>query len=189
MSVRRAESLARTVRNLQGTTTMKSLHGKTALTALLVASTAIAACQQKAAEPAAVAVISEADANKVVDATLADWQSMDAAKIDAWYAPDVVGFDATVPDLSTDRANWTKIQQGFADMKFDKIDVTARKLQILDGEDFILSTMANLTSSTGPTKAASIRCTDVFRKQADGSFLIVNEHCSMVPAAPAKATA
>jgi len=171
-----------------GTIIMKSSHNKAALAAFLVASTAIAACQQKAAEPAepaAAAPISEADANKVVDATLADWQSMDAAKIDAGYAPDVVGFDATVPDLSTDRANWTKIQQGFAGMKFDKIDVTARELQILDGEDFILSTMANLTSTDGPTKAASIRCTDVFRKQADGNFLIVNEHCSTVPAAPA----
>ena len=171
---------------------MKSLTNKAALVALLVASTAIAACQQKAAEPAepaVAAVISESDANKVVDSTLATWQSMDGAKIDALYSPDVVGFDVAVPDLSTDRANWTKIQQGFADMKFDKVDVTARKLQILDGEDFILSTVANLTSTSGPTKPMSIRCTDVFRKQADSSFLIVNEHCSAVPVAAAPAAA
>jgi ketosteroid isomerase-like protein len=171
---------------------MKSSQSKVAIVALLIASTASAACQQKAAEPAEQAesaTISESDANQVVDTTLVAWQSMDAAKIDALYSPDVVGFDVAVPDLSTDRANWTKIQQGFADMKFDKVDVTARKLQILDGEDFILSTMANVTSSTGPTKAASIRCTDVFRKQADGKFLIVNEHCSAVPVAPAKASA
>ena len=124
---------------------------KAALAALLAASTAIAACQQKAAaptEPSATETISESDANKVVDSTLAAWQSMDAAKIDALYSPDVVGFDVSAPDLSTDRANWTKIQKSFADMKFDKVDVTARKVQILDGEDFILSTMANLTSTT-----------------------------------------
>ena len=30
----------------------------------------------------------------------------------------------------------------------------------------------------------TIRCTDVFRKQEDGKFLIVNEHCSAVPVAP-----
>jgi ketosteroid isomerase-like protein len=133
----------------------------------------------------AAAMISDADAAKVTDATVAAWQSMDAAKIDALYAPDVVGFDVSAAPLSTDRANWTKLQQGFAAMKFDHAAITQSKTQILDGEDFIFSTVANLTSTAGKVKALSIRCTDVFRKQADGKFLIVNEHCSAVPGAKA----
>jgi ketosteroid isomerase-like protein len=131
------------------------------------------------------AMISSADAAKATDATVAAWQSMDAAKIDALYAPDVVGFDVSAPPLSTDRANWTKLQQGFAAMKFDHATVTRSKTQILDGEDFVFSSVANLTSTAGPVKAMAIRCTDVFRKQADGRFLIVNEHCSAVPGAKA----
>jgi ketosteroid isomerase-like protein len=131
------------------------------------------------------AMISDADAAKITDATVAAWQTMDAAKIDALYAPDVVGFDVSAAPLSTDRANWTKLQQGFAAMKFDKATVTQSKTQILDGDDFIFSSVANLTSTAGSVKALSLRCTDVFHKQADGKFLIVNEHCSAVPCAKA----
>lgn len=127
------------------------------------------------------APLSDASAKAVTDATVATWASMDAAKIDALYAPDVVGFDVFAAPLSTDRANWTKNQQGFAAAKFDKVGVTSSKTQILDDEDFVFSSVADATSSTGPMKALTVRCTDVFRKQADGKFLIVNEHCSVPP--------
>ncbi len=158
------------------------------LTVALGAVSATTACHRdrddgdKHGEHAAT-MISDADAAMVTDATVAAWQSMDAAKIDALYAPDIVGFDVAAAPLSTDRANWTKLQQGFAAMKFDHAAVTQSKTQILDGEDFIFSSVANLTSTAGSVKALSIRCTDVFRKQADGKFLIVNEHCSTVPGA------
>ena len=158
------------------------------LTVALGAVSATTACHRddgdKHGEHAAT-MISDADAAKVTDATVAAWQSMDAAKIDALYAPDVVGFDVAAAPLSTDRANWTKLQQGFAAMKFDHATITQSKTQILDGEDFIFSSVANLTSTAGSVKALAIRCTDVFRKQADGKFLIVNEHCSAVPGAKA----
>ncbi|HEV2595236.1 MAG TPA: nuclear transport factor 2 family protein [Sphingomicrobium sp.] len=127
--------------------------------------------------------ISDTDAAKVTDATVAAWQSMDAGKIDALYAPDVVGFDVSAPSLSTDRANWTKLQQSFAAMKFDHATITQSKTQILDRDVFVFSSVANLTSTAGSVKAMTIRCTDVFRKQADEKFLIVNEHCSAVPGA------
>ena len=131
------------------------------------------------------AMISDAEAAKVTGATVAAWQSADAAKIDALYAPDVVGFDVSAPSLSTDRANWTKLQQSFAAMKFDHATITQSKTQILDGDVFVYSSVANLTSTAGSVKAMSLRCTDVFRRQADDKFLIVNEHCSGVPGAKA----
>jgi ketosteroid isomerase-like protein len=127
------------------------------------------------------ATLSEADAAKITDATVATWQSMDASKIDALYAPDVVGFDVSAAPLSTDRANWTKLQQGFAAMKFDHLAITQSKTQILDSDTFIFSSLGNLTSTAGTVKALPIRCTDVYRKQADDKFLIVNEHCSSPP--------
>jgi ketosteroid isomerase-like protein len=131
------------------------------------------------------ATISDSDAAKVTDATVATWQSMDAAKIDALYAPDVVGFDSSAPAMSTDRANWTKLQQGFAAMKFDHVAVAQSKTQILDGDNFVFSSVSNLTSAAGSVKALSLRCTDVYHRQGDGKFLIVNEHCSAVPGAKA----
>ncbi len=127
------------------------------------------------------AILSDADAAKITDATVATWQSMDASKIDGLYAPDVVGFDVSAAPLSTDRANWTKLQQGFAAMKFDHLAITQSKTQILDPDTFIFSSVGNLTSAAGTVKALPIRCTDVYRKQADDKFLIVNEHCSSVP--------
>ena len=160
------------------------------LTALIAtmslgATVAIAGCQKQTAPQAttadAGAKISESDAATAADATEAVWVSQDAAKIDALYAPDVVGFDPMEAPLSTDRSHWTKLQQGYAAMKFDHKDVRDRKIQVLDGEDFIASGTATLTSKDGPMKTAAMRFTDVYRKQPDGRFLIVNEHISMVP--------
>ena len=38
-------------------------------------------------------------------------------------------------------------------------------------------------SSTMPANNATVRCTDVFQKDASGNWTIVNEHCSPVPKA------
>ncbi|MEO7786453.1 MAG: nuclear transport factor 2 family protein [Sphingomicrobium sp.] len=135
---------------------------------------------EKGAKP-----VTEAEAKAVTEATIAAWTSMDAGKIDAVYAPDVVGFDTFVPALSTDRANWTKNQQGFAAAKLDKETMTQSKIQLVDDRTFIWSSVADMTSSSGTTKPVTIRCTDVFRKQDDGKFLVINEHCSVPPKAAA----
>ena len=124
------------------------------------------------------AMMSDADAAKITDATVATWQSMDAAKIDALYAPDVVGFDVSAAPLSTDRANWTKLQQGFAAMKFDHLAITQSKTQILDGDNSFSHRLGTPTSAAGSVKALSIRCTDVYRKASRRQVLDRNEHCS-----------
>lgn len=151
----------------------------TALAAVLIV-LAAAGCQEKAAEPAAVTV-SEADAAAAADATQAAWATMDVAKIEAPYAKDVVAFDPMVAPLSTTWDNWHKLQQGFADMKFDKFVVADRKIQILDANTFIVSGTADVTSTAGPMKAAKMRFTDVYHKGDDGKWWIVNEHVSLPP--------
>jgi ketosteroid isomerase-like protein len=135
------------------------------------------------AQQAPAAQMSESKAAAIADATQAAWASMDASKIDSAYAPDIVGFDPIAPPLSVDRANWTKLQKGFADMKFDRLTVPDRKIQLIDADSFIVSGTAYFTSKSGPVKAMPMRFTDVYRKQADGRFLIVNEHVSALPAA------
>ena len=158
-----------------------------AVTVSLGAMTLTTACQKPAAnsaEPDAnSAMVSDADATAAADAAQAAWISMDAAKIDAVYAPDVVGFDPVAAPLSTDRANWTKLQQGFAAMKFDHVDVADRKIQILDADTFVVSGTATMTSTDGPVKSMPLRFTDVYHRQADGSWKIANEHTSTVPKA------
>jgi ketosteroid isomerase-like protein len=154
-----------------------------ALSASLCALTVPTACwaQDAPASPPAAMKISDSDAAAAADAAQAAWASMDAAKIDSVYASNVVGFDPVEPPLSTERTNWTKLQQGFAEMKFDHVDLPNRTIQVLDDTTFIVSGTANFTSKDGPVKAMPMRFTDVYQKQADGKFLIVNEHVSQVP--------
>ena len=158
------------------------------LTKTLFATAAVAllgACSQPS-EPAATATtaaLTEADATKVTEATLAAWQSMDAAKIKAVYAPDVVGFDFATAPLVTDRAAWDKAQDAFAAGQIDKITPTAQKVQIIGPDAFIYSMSGTNTSTAKPENNGALRCTDVFHRDASGAWLIVNEHCSAPPKA------
>jgi ketosteroid isomerase-like protein len=158
---------------------MKSMTSKAAL---ITAAVMLAACNQKAEVPAApAAAVSEADATAAADATQVAWVTMDTAKIEAPYAKDIVAFDPVAAPMSTDWDNWHKLQEGFAAAKFDKIDVSDRKIQLLDSDTFVVSGTGTLTGS-GEPKSAVMRFTDVYQKQADGKWLIVNEHVSMAPA-------
>jgi len=165
---------------------MKSIVSKAVL---ISAAAVLAACSQKTAEPAApAAAVTEADAAAAADATQAAWVTMDAAKIEAPYAKDIVAFDPVEAPLSTTWDNWHKLQEGFAAAKFDKVDVADRKIQLLDSDTFVVSGTGTMTGS-GEPKSAVMRFTDVYQKQADGKWLIVNEHVSMAPTTPAPAPA
>ena len=132
----------------------------------------------------AAAPVSEAEANKAADAMVAAWQAQDAAGIKALYASDVVAFDFASPALTTDRAAFDKNQDVFAASKIDKITQVERHIQIPDADDFIVSGTWDDHSAI-PANNGRFRCTDVFHKQADGKWLIINEHCSAAPKAPA----
>ena len=71
-------------------------------------------------------------------------------------------------------------------MKFVHLDVASRKIQLLDADHFIVSGTADMTSKDGPMKSAAMRFTDVYERQTDGKWLILNEHVSMKPEAQAK---
>lgn len=149
------------------TTVLFALAGCTKTTTTTIASTKTA--------------ISESDAAKIADETLGVWKSMDAAKINATYAPDIAGFDMVMPALISDRATWNKATDGFAAAKIDGIEATARKIQVLNADTFIVSQSDKITSSAMPKNNTTVRCTDVFEKGVDGKWLIVNEHCSVEP--------
>ena len=154
------------------------------LTAAAVAAAGTTTACNKPATTAAKAteMVSEEEANKAADGAQAAWISMKPSTIEAIYASDVIGFDPVDPTISTDWDHWAKLQEGFAGMKFNGIQVADRHIQRLDADHFIASGTATLTSTDGPTKSATMRFTDVYERQADGRWLIVNEHVSMKPA-------
>jgi len=139
-------------------------------------------CNQ-ATTPQTPAVVSEAEAGEVFDAALSAWQSMDEAKMKALYAPDFVGFDFTLAPLITDRAEWDKVEDGYAAAKIDALNVSARKIQLLGPDAFVASFSAEATSTALPQNNGPFRCNDVFHRDAAGAWLIVNEHCSVLPEA------
>jgi hypothetical protein len=164
---------------------MKSSTKNAMLAAACVAMVATAGCNKASAPPAqsSAAPVSEADATAAADASQAAWTSMDPAKIEAAYGKDIVGFDPIEAPISTTWANWDRLQHGFADMKFDQVIVPDRKIQTLDADNFVVSGTARFTSTDGKVKAMPMRFTDVYHRQPDGSWAIVNEHVSVVPAA------
>ena len=147
----------------------------------------LGACQKgeapSATVSAAAAPVTEADASKAFDDTVKVWGSMDAAKIKSIYGPDVVSFDISSPPMTTDRAAFEKNQDAFAAAKLDKITVSAKKIQIVDGDTFIVSSVSDGTSSTTPANNSTFRCTDLYHRGVDGKWWIVNENCSAPPKA------
>jgi hypothetical protein len=157
-------------------------------TSILIALSTIALAASgchKAADTAATPPVSEADAAKVADATVAAWTSMDPTKIKALYGPSVVGFDYAIGPLSTDRVTWDRAQDIFAAAKIDGAVQVSRKIQILDSDVFVVSGVWDVTSSTMPASNGTVRCTDVYQRDANGHWPIVNEHCSAMPKAAA----
>ena len=129
------------------------------------------------------APVSEAEAAKLADAMVKTWESKDAAKIKALYAPTVVAFDYAYGPLEEDRASFDKAQDVFAAAQIDSEEQISRKIQLLDADTFVVSGVWNGTSKAKPENNGEVRCTDVFQKGADGTWIIVNEHCSQMPKA------
>ncbi|MFM5932332.1 MAG: YybH family protein [Novosphingobium sp.] len=125
-------------------------------------------------------------AERAVIQTFDALRSGDVAKIDAVYDKGVVAIDPMRPEIVNDSAGMHKFNVDFAAMQFDRIDISDRQLQLLGSLGFVMSGVVHASSSKGPVKAAQFRLTQVYRKQADGSFRVVTEHASMMPAPAAK---
>lgn len=136
----------------------------------------LAGCQIKTSNP-----LSEAEAAKIADETQQAWISMDVGKIEGRYAKDVVAFDPVVAPLASDWQAFHKLQEGFVAMKFDAIAVPDRAIQVLDADTFVVCGTGALTSTEGALKQVSMRFTNVYQRQQEGDWLIVNEHVSLRP--------
>jgi ketosteroid isomerase-like protein len=148
---------------------------------LLAAVMALAACQQQPAAPVASAALSEAEAEALVDSAQADLASADVDKIDALYADNIIAFDPVQRTMGSGAVMMHAFNAPFATLKLDRIEVPDRKIQVLDADTVVVSGTAHLSSSTGASNDMAMRYTQVFQKQADGSWKIATEHLSKAP--------
>jgi ketosteroid isomerase-like protein len=125
---------------------------------------------------------STAEATKIAERAEATFTTGDVDAIMRQYADNAVMFDASHPAISADR----KVQSGwardFVSMKPADYHVPDRQIQILGPDAFISSGTEVFTIEAGQTRPQiSARFTDVYQRQKDGSWKIVNEHVSMPP--------
>ncbi|MDB5697384.1 MAG: hypothetical protein JWN69_188 [Alphaproteobacteria bacterium] len=145
----------------------------------------LSGCQGSEAPAAAAEVApTTSESMAIVGNAEENWNSGDVAKIMSPYQEGAVMIDAMAPAPSVDRAVQEKWTKGFAAMKLDSHQVPDRRIQVLDAKTMIASGTATFQSSTHATaKPVVVRFTDVYQKQDDGSWKIVHEHLSNVPAA------
>ena len=149
---------------------------------VLLAAACSPSANDNAANGIAAALPTEADATAAIDKVEASFTSGNAQTIMANYAPGAVFFDPMVTEPTDDRATATKWTEGFVAMKPTAFSPGARRIQVLDANTFISSGVGTMdaTVDNRPTKL-QMRYTDVYQKQADGSWQVVHEHLSVPP--------
>jgi len=150
----------------------------------------LAGCDVKKSEPSGEAVsasagtpLSQAEAEKIVGEMHASFTGGDAFKIMEHYAPGAVMFDPAHPEPSADHAVQTKWASDFVTMKPSDLVSTTRHVQLLDEDTIVASGIAAFMADIGPNRERlSVRYSQVFQRQPDGSWKIAHEHMSMPPA-------
>ena len=151
---------------------MRTFVGAAALLTLV-------ACKQATTDQPAP---TKAEATQIAEQAEGSFTTGNVDTIMRQYADGAVMFDAAHPALSTDR----KVQSGwardFVSMKPADYHVPDRQIQILGPDAFVSTGTEVFTIESGNTRPqVSARFTDVFQRQKDGSWKIVNEHVSMPP--------
>lgn len=143
----------------------------------------LAGCQQK---PAAAPTVSQADASVAFEGMRRAWESNDSAKVDAVYADDVVGFLPDQARMISGGKAMHEANVAYAAEGNDSVAITDPAYQLLGPDTFVVSGNAHFSNSKEPAKGGDYRFTEVFHKQADGSWKSVTEHISTAPKATAK---
>jgi hypothetical protein len=139
----------------------------------------LGACQQA---PKGAAPVTEAAAIKIAEQAESSFTTGDVAAIMNQYADSAVMIDASDPTPSTDRKVQTDWARNFASMQPAGYTVPDRHIQLLGPDAFISSGTESFTVGAGAARpTVTARFTDVFQRQKNGSWKIVNEHVSTPP--------
>ena len=140
---------------------------------------ALAACEKAPSDSSPVTV---AEATQIAERAEASFTKGNAKEIMAQYANNAVMIDAGSPDPSTDRKVQSGWAQTFISMQPADFKVVDRHIQLLGKDAFASSGIETFTVAAGAARpTVSARFTDVFQRQKDGSWKIINEHVSMPP--------
>lgn len=146
------------------------------------AALSVAGC--KKAGPAG-SPVGQAEALQIATASEADYNSGDAAKIMSHYAKNALAFDPGHSDPSTD----PKVIEGwvneYVSMKPADFELSGRTIQLIGPDAFVTSGIGHFTVAAGAARPqVGVRISQVYQRQNDGSWKIVNEHMSMPPNPP-----
>lgn len=147
---------------------------------------ALAACQAPAPTateaPAPVAVApTEAEAVALFDRYAATLAANDPVAIAAQFTPNAVVLSTTTNDVIKTAEAELKDATEYTALKATPV-LNSREVQVLDADTIVTTAVMTFDFKRG-TRATwlAMRVTDVFQKQGDGSWLIVNEHLSPMP--------
>lgn len=154
------------------------------LLSLTIVALAATGCMRDAPRNAPV---TSDQATRIAEQAEASFTSGDLNAIMSHYANGAVMFDASHAGATTDRKVQAGWAQSFVSMKPADYHVPDRQIQVLGPDAFISSGTEVFTVAAGAARpTVSARFTDVYQRQKDGSWKIVNEHVSMPPStAPA----
>lgn len=154
----------------------KSLVAAAALVAL-----AGAGCK-KAAPAGTATPVTGPEAAQVIMATQADYNSGDAAKIMSHYAEGVVAFDPGHVEPSQDPKVIKSWVDEYVSMKPADFRVEQPAVQLLGPDDFVTYGIGHFTVAAGTARPqVSVRFSQVYQRQKDGSWKVIHEHMSMPP--------
>jgi ketosteroid isomerase-like protein len=149
-----------------------------------IAVLAAAGCKQAQTEHSAV---TKAEAVRIAEQAEANFTTGTAEDVMRQYAQGAVIFDAGHPNFSIDRKVQTGWARDFVSMKPADYRVPDRQIQLVGPDAFISSGTEMFTVESGRSRPTlRVRFTDVFQRQADGSWKIVHEHVSLPPAGTAE---
>jgi len=133
--------------------------------------------------------VTKEQATRIAEQAEATFTSGDLNAIMRQYADGAVMFDASHASATTDRKVQSAWAQSFVSMNPADYHVPDRQVQIVGPDAFVSSGTEVFTVAAGAARpTVSARFTDVYQRQKDGSWKIVNEHVSMPPTtAPATA--
>jgi hypothetical protein len=129
--------------------------------------------------------LTDAEATRVAERAEATFTTGNLKAIMAQYADNAVMVDAAAPNPSADRKVTTGWASTFVSMKPGDYRVIDRHIQLIGNDAFISTGVETFTVAAGIARpTVSARFTDVFQRQKDGSWKIINEHVSTPPSPP-----
>ena len=131
--------------------------------------------------PAPAVLPTEAEGAALFDKLGAAIAANDPVKLAAMYTPGAVMLSTSTNDVIKTQEGVLKDATEFTSLKSTPV-VNAREVQVLDADTIVTTGVITFDFKKSNRSTWIVgRVTDVWEKQADGSWLVVNEHFAAAP--------